>query len=242
MGRSFSLSPDSGERAGDRGLPLDSLFLSRRGILAPPTRDEGTPLLLGPVVPFVWPRQRSAFARVRPSDVVEGKAALALDHGPRLLVRRIVGRASRLTCVVTSRRALVKKDFYIFAPHDPALSLRAYAALLHARPIAERLAARETAATKDDFAQVTLGRLRELRVPRFVTPDAATVEAVRRLRDADVDARDPRRAAAWLTQWALRGEALGRVLSREGAHLVDADPRWRPLRTRLDAFVVRLDP
>jgi hypothetical protein len=228
--------------AGGTGTTLGTLFLSRRGILAPKTRNEGSPLLLGPVVPFVWPTRRSAFARVRPCDVIEGKAALALDRGPRLLVRRIVGRASRLTCLVTSRRALVKKDFYILAPHDPALSLPAYAALLHARSITERLAARETAATKDDFAQVTLARLRELSVPRLVTPHAAELRRVRRLCDVEVEAREPGDAAAWLELWARQAEALGEVLSREGAHLVDADPRWDPLRARLDAFVARLDP
>jgi predicted RNA methylase len=221
------------------GESLGALFLSRRGILAPRApralRD-GTPLLLGPVVPFVWPLGRSAFARVRPRDVVEGKAALALDDGPRLLVRRIVGRASRLTCIVTSRRALVKKDFYILVPRDERLSLAAYSALLHAKPIAERLAAREVSATKDDFAQVTLARLRDLRVPRLVTATPQDRARVRRLRDADVDARD---AAAWLELWARKGEALGRVLSRERAHFVDADPRWDVLRSRLDAFVER---
>jgi hypothetical protein len=136
----------------------------------------------------------------------------------------------------------VKKDFYILAPHDPALSLPAYAALLHARSITERLAARETAATKDDFAQVTLARLRELSVPRLVTPHAAELRRVRRLCDVEVEAREPGDAAAWLELWARQAEALGEVLSREGAHLVDADPRWDPLRARLDAFVARLDP
>jgi predicted RNA methylase len=215
---------------------LGALFLSRRGILAPRAHPDGAPLLLGPVVPFVWPGRRGAFARVRPRDVVEGRAALALDRGPRLLVRRIVGRASRLTCVVTSRRALVKKDFYILVPREEGLSLTAYSALLHAKPIAERLAANEVACTKDDFAQVTLARLRDLRVPRLVTPTPRDRARVRRLGDADVDARD---AAAWLELWARKGEALGRVLSRERAHFVDADPRWDVLRARLDAFVER---
>jgi predicted RNA methylase len=221
-------------------LTLGALFRSRRGILAPSRLGEGSPLLLGPVVPFVWPRRRSAFARVRPCDVVEGKAALALDRGPRLLVRRIVGRASRLTCVVTSRRALVKKDFYILVPNDPSLSLTAYSALLHARPIAERLAASEVATTKDDFAQVTLARLRELRVPRLVTATRENRARVRRLRDADVNPLDAREAAAWLELWARKGAALGEALSRERAHVVDADPRWDVLRDPLDAFVERM--
>jgi len=222
------------------GTLLGSLFLSRRGILAPEARSEGTPLLLGPVVPFVWPRQRSAFARVRPRDVVEGKAALALDRGPRLLVRRILGRASRLTCVVTLRRAVVKKDFYILVPRDRTLSLPAYAALLHAGPVAERLAAEETASTKDDFAQVTLTRLRQLSVPRLVIPTPADRDRVQRLRDADVDVLDPLAAAAWLELWAARGQEVGEVLARERTRLVDADPRWSVLRARLDAFVARM--
>jgi predicted RNA methylase len=195
---------------------LGSLFLSRRGILAPPARGDGTPLLLGPVVPFVWPRQRSAFARVRPRDVVEGKAALALDRGPRLLIRRIVGRASRLTCVVTS-------------------------ALLHSRPVTERLAAYETSATKDDFAQVTLARLRELPVPRLATTTRRNLARVRRLRDTEVDAQNPADSAAWLELWARQAEALGAALSRERTRLVDADPRWNALRARLDAFVIRMN-
>jgi hypothetical protein len=212
---------------------LGALFLARRGILAPAARGTGTPLLLGPVAPFVWPAHRSAFARVHRRDVVEGKAALVLDRGPRLLVRRIVGRASRLTCIVTRARALVKKDFYILAPRDPSLSLSAYAALLHARPIARWLATADLGSTKEDFAQVTLTRLRQLPVPRLVTRRSGT--CAQRASD------DWRAAASWLEGWAEEGEALGRALFREGTHLVDADPRWAPLRARLDAFVSRLE-
>jgi SAM-dependent methyltransferase len=225
----------SGERSWGDGhpswTPLGTLFLARRGILAPMARGKGTPLLLGPVAPFVWPEHRSAFGRVRPRDVVEGKAALGLDRGPRLLVRRIVGRASRLTCVVTKARALVKKDFYVLVPREASLSLGAYSALLHARPIARWLAAADLGSTKEDFAQVTLTRLRQLRVPRLVTYGTR----IRRISD------DRRRAAAWLEAWAEEGEALGRALLREGARLLDADPRWIPLRARLDAFVARLE-
>jgi SAM-dependent methyltransferase len=210
-------SPSPPMQAPGRGAPaLGELFVSRRGILAPAARERGTKLLLGPVTPFVWPTRASAFARVRPSDVVEGKAALRLDRGPRLLVRRIVGRASRLTCLVTEERALVKKDFYVLVPRDPSLSLLAYAALLHARWVTTWLAEAEAASTKEDFAQVTLARLRQLRVPRLERSSAS---------------------AAWLERWARAAETLGRVLSKEGTRLVDGDPRWEPLRAKLDAFV-----
>jgi predicted RNA methylase len=233
-------SPSPPTDRGFGGETLGALFFSRRGILAPALSDRGTPLLLGPVVPFVWPSRRSAFARVLAKDVVEGKAALALDRGPRLLIRRILGRASRLTCIVTSRPALVKKDFYILVPRDLEISLAAYSALLHSRPIAERLAASESASTKNDFAQVTLARLRALRCPRLPTPTRGALTRVRHAGDEDVDAKDPLAAAAWLELWARRGEALGRALSRERTRLVDADPRWMTLRARLDAFAGRM--
>jgi predicted RNA methylase len=231
----------SGERAGNSTSTsrLGLLFLARRGILAPSRQGKGTPLLLGPIAPFVWPTHPSAFSRVRPRDVVEGKAALSLDRGPRLLVRRIVGRASRLTCLVALRPALVKKDFYVLAPRDPSLSLRAYAALLHSRLVAERLAEADEPTTKEDFAQLTLTRLRDLCLPRLLKSTPRDQRAVRRS-DAKGVASEPRLAAAWLEAWERQAEALGRRLTRERARKVDHDPRWAPLRDRLDAFVVRM--
>jgi predicted RNA methylase len=232
--------PPEGATTAPASERLGGLFQARRGILAPPPSAVGEPLLVGRVVPFAWPRARSAFTRVRREDVVEGKAALALDRGPRLLVRRIVGRAGRLTCVTTSRRALVKKDFYVLVARDADLCLPAYAALLHARGLADRLAAREVATTKNDFAQVTLARLRELSVPRLATPRAGDRIRIRRLPDAEVDARDPRDAAAWLDRWAREAATLGAALCRERVRRVDADPRWDAPRRRLDAFVDRM--
>jgi SAM-dependent methyltransferase len=214
-------SGDGQRRGSLEWSTVGALFLSRRGILAPVAHARGTPLLLGPVVPFVWPTERAAFSRVRPEEVVEGKAALRLDRGPRLLVRRIVGRSSRLTCVVARDHALVKKDFYLLAPRDPSLSLSAYAALLHARLITEWLAQTEEASTKQDFAQVTLTRLRQLRVPRLVRGKKQSA------------------VAAWLEAWEREAARLGRRLAREGTRYVDRDRRWSPLRARLDAFVAR---
>jgi SAM-dependent methyltransferase len=203
---------------------LGDLFVSRRGILAPTVRSRGERILVGSVPPFVWPRARSAFRRIRASDVVEGRGALRLGSGPRLLVRRIVGRAARLTCVVTSQPALVKKDFYVFVPRDPSLSLWAYAALLHARGVTARLAEAERACTKDDFAQLTLARLRDVEVPLLRTGSNGRAHSV----------------AAWLEAWAHSAERLSRSLVRERARCVDSDPRWAPLRARLDEFVEAL--
>ena len=196
---------------------MGSLFHSRRGILAPAARRRGSSrLLVGPVAPFVWPKSASAFTRVDPGDVVEGKGALRLGVGPRLLVRRIVGRASRLSPVVATSPALVKKDFYVFVPRDPSLCLPAYAAFLHARQVAAYFAETDETTTKGDFAQLTLTRLRALPVPRL-------------------DAGTP--AAAWLEGWAREAGALGRRLAKENVKVIEQDPRWAPLRARLDAFV-----
>jgi SAM-dependent methyltransferase len=195
---------------------LGALFFSRRGILAPSGRGRGMRLLVGPVAPFVWPKSASAFTRVDPRGVVEGKGALRLGVGPRLLVRRIVGRASRLSPVVATSPALVKKDFYVFVPREPSLCLPAYAAFLHAGQVAAFFAETDETTTKGDFAQLTLTRLRALPVPRLVTGS---------------------RAATWLEGWAREAGTLGRRLAREQVREVDQDRRWAPLRERLDAFV-----
>jgi hypothetical protein len=137
-----------------------------------------------------------------------------MRSAPRLLVRRIIGREWRLTTVVPRGPAAVKKDFYVLVPHDPRLSLAAYAALLHARPVAAAIAARDSAAKKGDFAQLTLEALREVRVPLLDT-----------------------RARAWLEECACEGAAIGRALLRSASPVnIDADPAWRDLRERLDRF------
>jgi hypothetical protein len=221
---------------------LGDLFASSRGILAPapPPRGQGLPLLVGPLAPFVWPAHPSAFARVLARDVREGKGALAFATGPRLLIRRIVGRASRLTCVVAHAPAVAKKDFYVFMPRDPGLSLEAYAALLHARPVAERLATRDVAATKADFAQLTLTMLRELEVPRLLRASARDRRLIRGLEDDAIGPKSLGLASAWLEARAREAEEVGRALLSSGAARVECDPRWNPLRNRLDSFVERM--
>lgn len=221
--------------------PLGGLFESSRGILAPKvTTEEGDRLLVGDVAPFAWPRDRRSFVRVRDADVLEGRAALTMRAGRRLLVRRIVGRASRLTCIVPAEDAIVKKDFYVFVPRDRSLCLEAYAALLHTRPIALALGATDIASTKNDFAQLTLGALRDLSVPRLASPERPECVRAAHLPGEAVDVGDLELASAWLSARAIEGAAIGAAVLRGRAGRVDADPRWRPLRGRLDAFVSRL--
>jgi hypothetical protein len=164
-----------------------------------------------------------------------------LSRGPRLLVRRIVGRSERLTCLVVTEPAVVKKDFYVLAPRVPSrgCSLHAYAALLHARPIAIAVAAREVASTKNDFAQLSLAVLRDLRVPLLPPPGPRARATVKTTADAALDVSDPELASAWLEARAAEGRRIGRELLRARVRRIDADGRWTALRSRLDEFAAR---
>jgi SAM-dependent methyltransferase len=219
---------------------LADLFMVARGILAPSATGHGEPLLLGPVAAFAWPTDRRSFARVDPDDVREGRASLAFAGVPRLLVRRIVGRSERLTCLVSDEPAVVKKDFYVLVPRDPSVSLHAYAALLHARPVARAIAAHEVAATKNDFAQLTLAVLRDLHVPRLVRPGEVARRRAETIPDESIDPRGSEVVSAWLEARALEGRRIGRALLDRHARHPDADRGWKELRARLDAFVARL--
>jgi hypothetical protein len=141
---------------------------------------------------------------------------------------------------VATEPAFVKKDFYVLVPRDPSLCLRAYAALLHARPVAETIAEHEVASTKNDFAQLTLSVLRRLEVPRLTRPGRLARSHVKSSPDLAIDAARPELASAWLEARAIEGERIGRELLDARVRRLDADARWRQLRERLDAFVGRI--
>ena len=218
---------------------IDALFRSTRGVLAIPAARGGERLLVGPVAAFAWPADPRAFSRVLPGGVREGAASLALSHGPRLLVRRIVGRSERLTCLVVTEPAVVKKDFYVLVPRVAGVSLHAYAALLHARPVARAVAAREVASTKNDFAQLSLAVLRDLRVPLLPRPGTRARATAKATADAALDVADAELASAWLETRALEGRRIGRELLESRVRRIDADERWTVLRARLDDFAAR---
>ena len=86
-------------------------------------------------------------------------------EGPRILTRRIVSRANRLMSAFTDKEFVVKKDFYslkLKSGHGNRLTI--LLAILNSSLMSFLYLSRSSAATKDDFRQVTLTGLRELPV------------------------------------------------------------------------------
>ena len=104
----------------------------------------------------ILPSPQKGFVAVSGRDSV-------YHRGPRILTRRIVSRANRLMSAVTASDFVVKKDLYsLKLKTDDTDRLSVLLGILNSSLISFLYLSRSSAATKDDFRQVTLAGLREL--------------------------------------------------------------------------------
>ena len=95
---------------------------------------------------------------------------MTFHSGPRILTRRLVNRANRLSFARTDETFVVKEALLPVKPNfDDAQKLAALLAILNSSLMSFLYLSRSTAAVKDDFRQVTLSGLRELPI---IFPDA----------------------------------------------------------------------
>ena len=105
--------------------------------------------------------------------VVSGREAY-FHRGLRILARRLVSRSNRLSFARTNDNLVVKEALLPIKPKfDDSTKLAGLLAILNSSLMSFLYLSRSTAATKDDFRQVTLAGLRELPI---IFPDSTAVE------------------------------------------------------------------
>ena len=124
------------------------------------------------------------------SFVVVGEDESFFHRGPRILTRRLVTRANRLSFARTDEVFVVREAILPIKPNfgDPQ-RMAALLAILNSSLVSFLYLSRSTAAVKDDFRQVTLAGLRELPIifpePELMAELAQLVSA-RERQDGDV--------------------------------------------------------
>ena len=102
--------------------------------------------------------------------VVVSEREMTFHSGARILTRRLVNRANRLSFARTDETFVVKEALLPVKPNfDDAQKLAVLLAILNSSLMSFLYLSRSTAAVKDDFRQVTLSGLRELPI---IFPDA----------------------------------------------------------------------
>ena len=105
--------------------------------------------------------------------VVVSEHEMPFHRGDRILTRRLVNRANRLSFARTDETFVVKEALLPVKPNfDDAHKLAALLAILNSSLMSFLYLSRSTAAVKDDFRQVTLSGLRELPI---IFPDEKTM-------------------------------------------------------------------
>ena len=156
-----------------RATPLGQITSSKRGIEAykfdilDHQPEDALPYFLGQV------KRYDISAKSDGGFVVIGSRDTPFHRGSRILTRRIVSRANRLMSVQTDDTFVVKKDIYSIKPiSDGTQELVILLAILNSALMSFLYLSRSTAATKDDFRQVTLAGLRELPI---IFPDTKSL-------------------------------------------------------------------
>lgn len=84
--------------------------------------------------------------------------------GKRILIRRIVSRQFRIMATLADEEFVVKKDLYIFKVYDSRFLPEFILAILNSKLISFLKTQSSNAAKKDDFTQLTLTDIRDLKV------------------------------------------------------------------------------
>ncbi len=108
----------------------------------------------------------SAFQYIKYGDNLQEKPS-AFDYfeGERLLVRRIVNRQFRIMASITSSRFVTKKDVYTIKLNTSEISSKYLLSIINSKLISFINTKGSTTAKKDDFTQLTLNDIRQIRIP-----------------------------------------------------------------------------
>jgi type I restriction-modification system DNA methylase subunit len=149
-----------------RSIPLSAITESKRGIEA--YQFKITEAAQRGSLPYFDGTVKRFFVSAEPPKYVRGAEGFEpFNTGERIAVRRIVSRANRIMCALFRETLVVKKDLYIFRLTEEAISkwnVRYVLGLLNSKLLSFLYLARSSAATKDDYRQLSLSGVRELPV------------------------------------------------------------------------------
>ena len=170
----FGWAAELFDRIANVATPLGGITTSKRGIpqykfnILSYRAQDALPFFTGQVQRYDV--SESASERF----VVVNRREVAFHEGPRMLARRLVSRANRLSFARTADDFVVKEAILPIKPKfNDARKLSVLLAILNSSLISFLYVSRSTAATKDDYRQVTLTGLRELPI---VFPDTTSTE------------------------------------------------------------------
>ena len=99
------------------------------------------------------------------SNLQEKPSTFEYFEGERLLVRRIINRQFRIMATITSSRFVTKKDVYTIKLTTTEISSKYLLAIINSNLISFINTKGSTTAKKDDFTQLTLNDIRQIRIP-----------------------------------------------------------------------------
>ncbi len=109
----------------------------------------------------------------------------------RILIRRIVSRQFRVMCSLAFDGFVNKKDIYILKICSPDFVAKYVLAILNSRLISFLKTRSSNSAKKDDFTQLTLNEIREIKIPKIEEKDqqpfVALVDQILELKKAGKD-------------------------------------------------------
>lgn len=87
--------------------------------------------------------------------------------GNRILIRRIVNRQFRIMASIAKDDFVAKKDIYIFKLKNEDFTIQYVLSIINSKLISHLKTRSSTTAKKDDFTQLTLGDIRQIKIPKI---------------------------------------------------------------------------
>ena len=87
--------------------------------------------------------------------------------GNRILVRRIISRQFRIMASIAVNDFVTKKDIYIFKLKNEDFSIQYILSIINSKLISYLKTKSSTTAKKDDFTQLTLSDIRQIKIPQI---------------------------------------------------------------------------
>ncbi|MDR0909364.1 MAG: Eco57I restriction-modification methylase domain-containing protein [Spirochaetaceae bacterium] len=153
-------------------LQVEDICVSARGILADKElylkikSKKTVPVFVGRLDRYYMDDENYDYI-IYNENVKEKPVTYNIFTGERVLVRRIISRQFRVMASIIDRDFVVKKDIYIFKL-KPGVSypLKVLLAIINSRLFSYFITKVSVTARKDDFTQITLSDIRELRLPK----------------------------------------------------------------------------
>ncbi len=163
-------------------IKLEDITDSTRGILAnqedystTKLNDKYEPVFIGKIDRYSIDNENYQFINYG-ENLREKPSLFNFFIDERILIRRIVNRKLRIMATLTDQKFVTKKDIYIFKPNDKRFSIRYLLAIINSRFISFVKTTGSASAKKDDFTQLTLNDIRQLRVPEPTSNQENNIE------------------------------------------------------------------